>query len=195
MKDKIIEIIKLGLRHSIAQAFLIFSGFLVVISMLWAKEYINVVFFTLFYALIVHYLTALRRHESLGKYAVGNDKLQILLFTLIYIFLFAWWAIGVWSMLFNLGPIKWCYPISIALPCVSFYAFALGLILMIVWLVRFFCKMFCEKPQQEMREEKDTYKVNRSCKNCDSKVDVNIPKGVSFENYPCPKCGVIALEK
>lgn len=194
MKDEIIKIINVGLQHSIAQAFLIFSGLLVVISMLWAKEYIGIVFFTLFYALIAHYLTALRRHESLGQYAVGKHKEQIILFILLNIFLFVWWSTGTWAMLFNLGPIKFCSPPSLDLPCVSSYAITVALILLAIWTSIFFYKIF-RGDQQQGKEEIESYKVNRSCKNCDNKIEVDIPKGVSFGNYPCPNCGVTALEK
>lgn len=194
MKDEVIKIIKEGLHHSIAQAFLIFSGLLVVISMLWAKEYVGIAFFTLFYALIAHYLTALRRHESLGQYAVGKHKEQIVLFTLINIFLFVWWSTGAWAMLFNLGQIKFCFPLSMEFTCLSFYAIIVALILLVIWTSIFFYKIF-RGNQQQGKNEVEFYKVNRSCKNCDEKIEVNIPKGVSFENYPCSNCGVTALEK
>ena len=145
MKDKVIEIIKVGLQHSIAQAFLIFSGLLVVISMLWMREYIGITFFTLFYALIAHYLTALRRHESLGEYAVGKNRGQIILFTLVNIFLFVWWSTGIWSMLFNFGTIKFCSPLSPDLPCVSFYAMTITLVLLAIWIGIFFYKIFSKE--------------------------------------------------
>ena len=74
-ESNISEIIKIGLSHSIAQAFLIFSGILVIISIL-KEEYIFVSFLTLFYALINFKLEALRKHESLGRYAVGSNFQQ-----------------------------------------------------------------------------------------------------------------------
>lgn len=94
-KNTIAEVVKYGLSHSIAQAFLIFSGVLVIASVRQANDYIPVSFFTLFYALIAHYLTALRKHESLGRYAVGSDHLQSIRFTITYISYFVWWTTGV----------------------------------------------------------------------------------------------------
>lgn len=192
------SLIKIGLKHSIAQAFLIFSGSLVIISILWSKEYVNLAFFTLFYALIAHYLTALRKHESLGRYAVGNNKDQVVLFTIIYISLFTWWSTGAWSILLKLGQIKWCPLFPECLPILSSYALIISLILITIWILQFFCNMLdaWQQPDRQQQEaENNFYKTECSCRNCDNVVKVSIPKGVKINDYPCPNCGVITLKK
>jgi len=42
-------------------------------------------------------------------------------------------------------------------------------------------------------EEK--YELDVYCQNCDFRGKVSIPKGTPFKEYPCPKCGIIDLEK
>lgn len=203
MKDKVVEIIKFGLQHSTAQAFLIFSGFLVVVSMLWAKEYINIVFFTLFYALIVHYLTALRRHESLGRYAVGSDHKQGIRFTVIYISYFIWWVIGVGIILLSTSNsviklfeffLPRLYMSDILLFILLFIGigiFFAPFIMTIVWLRRTFANKW--KVEKYLC---GNYKAKYICKNCGGEEkEVEIPKKRPYWDHPCPDCGLYELEK
>ena len=64
MEEKIADIAKSALKHSVAQTFLVFSGVLVIVSIWSAENNVLVSFFT-FYALITRSLTAMRKHESL----------------------------------------------------------------------------------------------------------------------------------
>ncbi|OHA87739.1 MAG: hypothetical protein A3A96_02085 [Candidatus Zambryskibacteria bacterium RIFCSPLOWO2_01_FULL_39_39] len=43
--------------------------------------------------------------------------------------------------------------------------------------------------------DKETYELDVFCKNCDFSGKVLIPKGVSFTEHQCPKCGVVELQK
>ena len=160
MIDKTIEVVKKALDHSIAQAFLVFSGILVVVS-ITEERYIFVSFLTLFYALLNFKIEALRKHESLGEYAVGKDRLQIILFTLTLITLFIWWATGVWSLLYNLSWQKWYDLITPSWPMVSSYFLIVSIILMVVWLGCMFSKLPKElKPLKPEVELKESYELN-----------------------------------
>lgn len=183
IKDTIAELLKTGLAHSIAQTFLIFSGIIVIVSVIYHAEKIYILlisFSTLFYALIAHYLTALRKHESLGKYAVGNYFWQSVLFTAIFILYFIWWAMSVWAIL--------CAGVSFF---VSIITLILALILTLIWL---FC-MFYNKRKIE-KDLTGHYKVKCVCKNCDLDREVeNIPQKRPLHDHPCPDCGLYELEK
>lgn len=141
MKDAIADIAKSGLEHSTAQALLVFSGALVIISVWTAQNYVPLSFFTLFYALITHALTVLRRHESLGKYLVGNDKWQVILFTLSYILFFAWWSTGIWALLNATAVVNLYNLIVISFSTLSLWAFSLAAILCLILFARFFKKL------------------------------------------------------
>jgi len=182
------ELVGVGFKHSVAQAFLIFSGILVLFSLSKESKFIFVSFFTLFYALIAHYLTSLRRHESLGQYAVGANKYQIILFTLTYIAFFVWWATGVWSLLSDSSSARDCLAakVSFNMACVSGGALIAGSLFMSVWILGFFCRL--------PKAKGCTYRVRRCCTNCGYQNDnVEITTGVPSETYPCPKCGVATL--
>ena len=71
MEEKIADIAKSALKHSVAQTFLVFSGVLVIVSIWSAENNVLVSFFTPFYALITRSLTAMRKHESLEKYFIS----------------------------------------------------------------------------------------------------------------------------
>ena len=141
MKDAIADMTKFGLKHSTAQGLLIFSGILVIVSILSAGNYVFVSFFTLFYALIAHYLTVLRKHESLGEYFVGNDKWQVIWFTLSYILYFLWWSTGVWALLDKVNTLNLLNLISISFSNLSFYILSISLIVTVILFIRFFKKL------------------------------------------------------
>ena len=141
MKDIIADVAKSTLEHSIAQTFFAFSGILVIISIWTASNYVPLSFFTLFYAFIAHVLTALRRHESLGKYFVGNDKWQIVWFTLSYIAFFVWWSTGTWSLLNEARVLNLYDFMVISFSTLSFWAFAFSIIFCVILFIRFFTKL------------------------------------------------------
>lgn len=140
MKDAIVEVTKSTLEHSIAQTFLVFSAVLVTVSIWSADNNILVSFFTLFYALITHSLTALRKHESLGQYFVGNDKWQVIWFTISYGLYFLWWSTGVWALLNNTSLLNLPF-ISILLSNLSIYILIVSLITTGILFLRFFKKL------------------------------------------------------
>lgn len=196
LKDAISKVVEYGLAHSVAQAFLIFSGVLVIVSVWQANNYVAISFFTLFYALTAHYLTALRKHESLGRYAVGSNHQQSILFTTIYISYFVWWATGVGVLLsipFIFIPDKillfniWFQYVLIF---IGIWAFTAPFIMTIIWLWR----MFNNKKQVE-KDFKDKYKARYSCKNCDFEGRVEILQRRPHWDHPCPECGLYELFK
>lgn len=138
--DTIAKVVKLGLEHSIAQTFLVFSGILVIVSIWSAENNVLASFLTLFYALVAHSLTAIRKHESLGKYFVGNDKWQVIWFTISYALYFLWWSTGIWAMLSNTSTLNLPY-ISITLANLSLYALLVGLTTTAILFLRFFKKL------------------------------------------------------
>lgn len=138
--EKTVDIIKSTLKHSVTQTFLVFSGVLVIISIWSTENNVLVSFFTLFYALITHSLTSLRKHESLGESFVGGDKGQVILLTISYALYFLWWSTGVWAMLSNGSTLDLPY-ISISLANLSLYALLVGLATTAVLFLRFFKKL------------------------------------------------------
>lgn len=44
-------------------------------------------------------------------------------------------------------------------------------------------------------ENQEKYNLNVFCKNCDFEGNVEIPKGTTYENHKCTKCGVANLVK
>jgi len=203
-KDTFAELIKTGLAHSIAQTFLIFSGALVAVSLIWAKEFVLVSFFTLFYALINFKIEGIRRHESLGRYAVGSYLGQSILFTLISISYFVWWIMLVTTILINIVPVDDInfitilgshYQTYVLLPAIGSFVIKFipitALILTILWLICMFYKKWIS--------EKDiggTYKAKYICKNCGGEEkEVEIPKKIPHWDYPCPDCGLYELKK
>lgn len=135
--EKTVDIIKSTLKHSVAQTFLVFSGVLVIVSIWSTENNVLVSFFTLFYALITHSLTSLRKHESLGESFVGDDKGQVIWLTVSYALYFLWWSTGVWAMLSNGSTLDLPY-ISISLANLSLYALLVGLATTGVLFFRFF---------------------------------------------------------
>lgn len=186
--ESIYGILKDVLAHSSDQVFAVFSGILV-ISSLQSKSctLILVSFLTLIYALIAHKLTALRKHEELGDYAVGKDNIQIILFTAIYHLYFVWWSTGVMAILLNN-----CLLLIINLSILFF-----NIVLTIWW----FCNLFFGKIYEENKWKKGghCYGTRLFCKNCnynhDLKGKVKIPKGVKFENHRCLRCKVKDLAR
>jgi len=69
-------------NHSSARALLIFASVFVLVSIVYAKEYVQIAFLTFFYAFVAHLLTTLRKDESLGSSFVGPDPWQVVWFTL-----------------------------------------------------------------------------------------------------------------
>lgn len=186
--DSIATLTKLGLEHSIAQAFLIFSGALVIVSVWSAEQYVLVSFFTLFYALIAHSLTALRKHESLGEYFVGSSKSKTILFTISYILYFVWWTTGTWTLLNSMCILNLLCLHSKHFVDITLLSFSLGLSITIFMLLWFFLDL----PKQD---KNGFYTVKRLCKNCDSNIEVKIQKGVPFERHSCPTCSIAAFSK
>jgi len=85
------KVIQFGLKHSIAQAFLLLSGIFVLASV-WSGNdmYVPWSLFTLFYALINFKIEAMRKHATLGNYLVGNNSGSILFSLSSWLLLFAW---------------------------------------------------------------------------------------------------------
>lgn len=194
MIDAAFKITKEGLKHSIAQAFLILSGILVVASVWVAKDYVFVSFFTLFYALINFKMETLRRHESLGRYAVGSDHLQSIRFTTTSIFHFMWWTTGVGAILlspcnFVNAPFEYS-SITIGLFFISAVSFAAAFVMTVIWLWR----MFDNKRKVE-KNFWNVYETKYSCKNCNFKGKVRIPQKRPFWDQPCPICGLYELKR
>lgn len=181
-------VIKEGLKHSSAQGLLIFSGILVIFS-IWSHSPPSIVatsFFTLFYAIIVHSLTSLRKHESLGKYFVGDSKIQTLWFTVSYFMFLAWWSVGAWALLSR--------PIGLNKICNKFDAVVSGVPLLLLFLALFFTLLlFCGFFYRLLNS--GTYEVLRYCRNCDWSGKIKIPKGTKFKDHPCQECGVSALRR
>lgn len=134
------ELIKLGLGNSIAQAFLLFSWALLALSITTSSPFISVIFFTVFYAFIAHFFTALRRHGSLGEKFVGGDEWQTVLFTVAYAFYFVWWSTGIWALL-NVGSSVDLLGCTVKFSTLSLLTLALATVSTLVLFSRFFWKL------------------------------------------------------
>jgi len=89
--NKIVEIIKFGLQHSIALAFLIFSGIFIIFSIKFEVEkYILIAFFTFFYALLAYRIRVISKKEVWGDYAVGDNFGALLYFLTEWLFFIGW---------------------------------------------------------------------------------------------------------
>lgn len=158
--ERLIEIVKKGLDHSIAQAFLIFSAIFVVLATIQAPNYISLALFTLFYAFINFKIESLRKHESLGVYAMGKRG-QIITFTLILIFLLIWWITGAWAILQRASWQNWYDLIPPSWPSISSYALIISLFLITTWIIWFFSKLPKDtKPTRSEIESKESYELD-----------------------------------
>ncbi len=177
-------ILRDALAHSSDQVFAIFSGILVIYSLKTRLHTLILAsFLTLIYALIAHKLTALRKHEELGDYAVGKHNIQIILFTVVYHLYFVWWATGIMAILLH----------NCLLPTINFNILFFNIILTIWW----FCNLFSGKMWEEKTWKKGghRYGTRLFCKNCNFRGKVKIEKGTKFENHRCPRCKVKALTR
>lgn len=185
--ERLIEIVKKGLEHSIAQTFLIFSSIFVIAS-LWAPLHIFfVAILTLFYAIINSRIEALRKHESLGRYAVGSYHYQSIRFTVISFVHLGWWIVGVALILLSSSDLL---PIPNNVLVVIIIAIFLAAVLMTaIWLWRLFD--YKEKAEQHLA---GNYKLKLICRHCDYEGEVTIPQKRPTWDHPCPKCGLYDLE-
>ncbi|TSC91900.1 MAG: hypothetical protein CEN90_15 [Parcubacteria group bacterium Licking1014_17] len=188
--EKLFGIVKDALGHSIAQTFLIFSGILVIFSLSRSPILIIISFSTLIYALIAHYLTAVRRHESLGRYAIGNNP-QAILFTITFILFFVWWVAKImgYFMYFRYPP-AYGFLSHTWLLIISMVALIIAIIFFILW---FIC-IFYNK-HRTGKNLKINYRVRCFCKNCDFNGKTKIPLKRPLKDHPCPWCGSYALVK
>lgn len=193
-KDTLAEIVKTALNHSIVQAFLIFSAGLVIVSVWKSNNYVPVSFFTLFYALINFKIEALRKHESLGRYAVGNDFWQIVLYTFISILYFVWWVTGV-VIVISLDRYFEVPDLFRFLPSVkdiNFWVLIINIGLTTLWFMRLF---YNKHKTEKYYRNKERYGVELICKNCDFEGRVKIPTKKLVKDHPCPRCRLYELKK
>lgn len=138
MKEEVKKIIEFCFKHSTARAFLIFSGVLVIFSMIYAKEFIPVGFFTLFYAFVVYKISVLRKAEVWGNYAVG-DTLGALLYFVVDFLFFVSWILGS-TLLISGEPLLNLLPI-----CYFGIFFCSAFVISISWLVLIFWRAVKEE--------------------------------------------------
>ncbi|MDO8611036.1 MAG: hypothetical protein Q7R95_10955 [bacterium] len=185
------DLIKVGLLHSIAQAFLIFSGALVIVSVWNNNDYIPLSYFTLFYAFINFKIEAIRRHPSMGNYGMRTIWGTIF-YTLISWSLLIWWIIGV-SIINNNLDLLFNYKHR------YFYVSLGCLILIFIWMMIIFYEKRKNKnlsikvsTEVSTKENKsDYYEIGCVCKNCDLDEKLYIKKGVKINDAICSNCGVI----
>ncbi len=205
-KDTIAEVMKEGLKHSIAQVFLVFSGILVIISFLNGNEMlIRIGFWTLFYGMIAHYLKSLSKHETLGRYAAGYEHKQVILFSRVYLYFLISWAVGTAVILlifsnFATSLLEFLLNVNTylfyLLFLIVFGLLFVPLILMAIWLRR----MFKNKSEVE-KNLVGNYKMELICKHCgfefkkDKTNRVTILKKRPIWDQPCPRCGLYELNR
>ena len=91
--EKVEKIFEFCFEHSTARAFLIFSAIFIIFSAVYAKEYVLISLFFLFYAFVAYRIVVLRKAEKWGDYAVG-DWFGALLYFLIDWLSFIAWIVG-----------------------------------------------------------------------------------------------------
>lgn len=194
MEDKkeiqLSDLIKYALAHSIAQAFLIFSGVLVIVSVWKNNSYIFLSFFTLFYALINFKIEAIRKHPPLGNY-VMRDNLGAGIYTMISWSLLIWWITGVMFLLNCVSLVD----MFLKIQYYSFYLTAIWFLFLVFWMLLIFYRKKkgknSEPKEGELKEKpNDFYKVECNCENCDLNRHVNMPKGIKVTDLICPECGI-----
>ncbi|MBU1987352.1 hypothetical protein KKF94_01300 [Patescibacteria group bacterium] len=177
------DLIKIGLLHSIAQAFLIFSGALVIVSVWKNSVYIPLSFFTLFYALINFKIEATRKHPPMGNYGMRTN-LGTIFYTLISWSLLIWWIIGLSIMDNNLG-------LLLNYKCWYFYVSVACLILILIWIIIIFYEKRKDKNLAIKYNKRGYYEVACVCGNCDLDSKLYIRNGVRVNDAICSNCGVI----
>lgn len=199
-ENQLSDLIKEGLAHSIAQAFLIFSGILVIFS-IWQRCYVSLSFFTLFYALINFKIEAIRKHSPLGNYGM-RDNYGAVLYTIMSWSLLVWWIIGSMSLFgyetlidIILGPNS-----SIFLILICFFSLNLWIVLLVWWMCLIFDRkreennsaFFSEKGSsvQDLKDSDKYYYVKCCCENCDLDEELRIPKRIKVVDVICPKCKI-----
>lgn len=186
-----IKTVNKALDHSFAQAFLVFAGiFTVSVSLVDNPQnqvhLIKLALFTLFYAVVIHAITAIKRHETLGRHAVGNNLGRVVLFTAISLLYTAAWVTGSWGILLN----EKLSPLSLIL-------LVTGIILTTIWFFIIFYYFWKDKESciKSSRKDKSTYEFLYRCKNCDSHGTVWVEKGKPHHDHTCPNCCLYELEK
>lgn len=198
-RDTLAGLVKRGLEHSIAQVFLIFSGVLVLISVFKENDYVVISFFTLFYAFVNFKVEGIRKHESLGDHAVGNN-FGAVLYSLISLLLLVGWILGSVVLLSDVGSTLGYLKNNFSLlSWITGFVLIGALALFVSWMLYIFLSKWerdgtnCEQP-----DETKCYEVECCCKNCDLDRKVGIPKKIQVEHHPCPECeigGVLRKKK
>lgn len=181
-ENQLSDLIKYALVHSIAQAFLIFSGVLVIVSVWKNNSYVFLSFFTLIYALVNFKIEATRRHPSMGNYGMRTNW-GLILYILISLSLLIWWIIGL-SIIDNnlcllLNYKHWYFIIS-----------AVCLILILIWIGIIFYEKRKDKNLSIKENESGRYEVHCICRNCDLDKKLYIKKGIKVNDAICQDCGV-----
>lgn len=190
-----VKMIMGAMDYSSAHALLIFSGALVITSILKAPDYILLSFFALFFALINHNLRVIRKSEDLGDYAVGNN-LGLILYTIISWLLLIWWVAGTIFLLTGTDLVYLFFTEYrfILWPVSLWTVFAAALAVFLLWMVIIFSlKINREKNTCAKGDALKCYNVRRFCKNCDFSGQIEIPKESRFQNHPCPQCQLTTL--
>ncbi len=175
------DLIHMGLLHSIAQGFLIFSGAFVIFSVVENSCYVLLSFFTLFYGLLNFKIEAIRKHPSLGNYGM-RDNFGAILYTITSLSLLFSWIVGS-SLLLNFEFLN---------NRIVFLIFGL------IWLISFLwwiCLIFYRKTEKNnsvlnIELNKNFYSVDCVCDNCDLHKSIEIKKRIKVEDVICPKCGI-----
>jgi len=177
-KTQLSDLIAIGLLHSIAQGFLIFSGALVIVSIWNNNTYIS------FYALFNFKIEAIRKHPSLGNYGM-RDIFGVILYTTTSLSLLLLWIVGS-VLLLNFEFSK------------KDYIFLISGLLLIIWLISFLWwigLIFYRKTEKsnsaiDTELNKTFYEVVCICDNCDLHESVKIKNGIKVGDIICPKCGI-----
>lgn len=189
--EEVIKIANKALDHSFAQAFLVFAGiFTVLVSFVDNPQnqvhLMKLALFTLFYAVVIHAITTIKRHETLGRHAVGSNLGRAILFTTIFLLYTTAWVTGSWNILLNEN-----------LLFLSLTLLITATILTTIWLFIMFY-YFCKEKRdciKGLKEDKNIYEFSYRCKNCDSQGTIRIEKGKPHHDQICPKCCLYELEK
>lgn len=102
-RNSVAEVFLFGLKHSVAQAFFVFSVALMLVAMWKATEYLFFSVYTLFYAVLNFKIEAIRKSPDLQDYAVGkkSGKWGATLYSTISLLLLLGWVVGSTLILVN----------------------------------------------------------------------------------------------
>ena len=136
-------------------------------------------------AIANHFLATFSKIESFRPYARGTWA-QFLLYVIISSLLFLGLVIVTITLLLS-GKLYFHWFLVVVI---------LWFISLIVWITNIYWKKRkAEKESGTLGKSNDTYSRKRFCHNCLTEMEIYIPTGIPFRDYPCSVCKVLGFQE